>query len=243
MLPVSLSRSGAQWSIPRHRRKSDEEKQTSKRQRMFEHQRRQEWRKPECKWQVQRTPVAVKSCSVGGDRSYEVTCTGATSYMQLWTVWLQAPFDRDADSRAKLGRDQTKSGKINGNQGLISGFTTGIPAPEVNLPGYVTWWQRITDHGVNWGRISRSDDSARRTCVADECDDLWSVWENANAPHWSGPSKIYPSEHVWEYRWELEAIPPAKGNLRTFRVQQPTTERGRDVRVLSRIDQTADQIV
>ena len=39
-------------------------------------------------------------------------------------------FDRDSDSRAKLGRDQTKSGKIKGNQG----FTTGTPAPEVNLP-------------------------------------------------------------------------------------------------------------
>ena len=36
--------------------------------------------------------------------------------------------------RAKLGRDQTKSGKIKGNQGLNSGFTTGTPAPEVNLP-------------------------------------------------------------------------------------------------------------
>ena len=52
------------------------------------------------------------------------TCTGATSYMQLWT---QAPFDRDSDSRAKLGRDQTKSGKIKENQGLNSGFTTGTP--------------------------------------------------------------------------------------------------------------------
>ena len=122
----------------------------------------------------------------------------------------------------------------------------------------------------------------------------------------TGPSKIYPSEHVWEYRWELEAIPPAMGkpchfvrigrkersfpssnfsvidrrrcseglqripvwntragqvgqrnhrtvwailhrrdkrNLRTFRVQKPTAERRRDVRVLPRIDQAADQIV
>ena len=81
---------------------------------MFEHQWKQEWRKPECKWQVRRTRVAVKSCSVGGDRSYEVTCTGATSC----SCERKPPFDRDSDSRAKLGRDQTKSGKIKGNQGL-----------------------------------------------------------------------------------------------------------------------------
>ena len=62
--------------------------------------------------------------------------------MQLLTVRAIAlickprprPLGFDADSRAKLGRDQTKSGKIKGNQGLNSGFTTGTPAPEVNLP-------------------------------------------------------------------------------------------------------------
>ena len=40
---------------------------------------------------------------------------------------LQAPFGFDADSHAKLGRDQTKSGKIKANQGSTFGFTTGTP--------------------------------------------------------------------------------------------------------------------
>ena len=66
-------------------------------------------------------------------RSYEVTCTGAVHAAMLsgQSRWFALSSVR---SRAKLERDQAKSGKIKGNQGLNSGFTTGTPAPEVNLP-------------------------------------------------------------------------------------------------------------
>ena len=48
---------------------------------------------------------------------------------------LQAPFGFNADSRAiTLNVIKQKSGKIKGSQGWNSGFTTGTPVPEVNLP-------------------------------------------------------------------------------------------------------------
>ena len=87
--------------------------------------------------------VSSRTCKRAGlqRRSYEVTCTGkctgaihAAVNGQGNRADVQAPFGFDADSRVKLGRDQTKLGKIKGDQGLNSGFTTGTPTPEVNIP-------------------------------------------------------------------------------------------------------------
>ena len=91
----------------------------------------------EPKWQVEpwRTLVAVKSCSVGATNWH--AALRMQPKVRRSIVLHRAPY-RSASTRTRRPREAwTRSNKIKQDQEksrLNSGFTTGMPVPEVNVP-------------------------------------------------------------------------------------------------------------
>ena len=90
----------------------------------------------EPKWQVEpwRTLVAVKSCSVGAT-NWHAAAHAAEGQAIDRAASGSVPFGFDADRRPREA--WTRSNKIKQDQEksrLNSGFTTGMPVPEVNVP-------------------------------------------------------------------------------------------------------------
>ena len=108
-LSFSLSfQSGAQWSIPYHRRKSEQRnkntKVTPELQRMCEDQRRQEWRRPK-----------VKSFFVRATKWHAHAHADNGPPVPLFDLRSVSTLRA---SHVKLSRNQTRSNKIKRNQGL-----------------------------------------------------------------------------------------------------------------------------